>query len=871
MKRFLAFFLGILSAAVLLATLFTTIPFLSPFIQQIESQTIDYRMKFSRQPKVSDAIKIVLVNDTTNLSRTLASFIHLVSTKYNGQYKPKAIGFNYRFDTAVNEELVSAALTANNIYYGYSFVFDSEQTDAEPANNDILPFRLEMIDIGEDSFQYIIEAQRVQLPTHKYLAAARGIGFVNPLPDDDNVFRRIPLFLKYQDNWYGSLALLLAMEYMDVESVDMTFYPGQYLEITRDDGEYMKIPVNRFGAMCIDFAHDPALGGVAPFETVSIEELSANPTPDQLASFKDAIVLVGSGGSQPIPLSPSYPLIGILANAINNIITNQFIDELQPIFIGELLLVVGMITGLILGDHRLWVKFLLAVLLVGVYLLTAYGVFLQFKLLLPVFAPLLTIGLTFISTGLLIRHNKKSVSAKNPHSQPVVKEKKRKKTKTSSPHDIMALETTLIETREELDRKSVRLRSKVEELRVIQEEVESNHYDYSRQVASLQKEIRAREIEIKGLLVREEELRRHIENRQPPEPDSAQYGGNTENVRRVFAQQGFITQDAHILHTLSRIEKLSKTPVSVLIQGEPGSGKHLLAGIIRELSVRHNRPVLQVVCGGDMDMLEDDLFGHRKGAFPGADDHRAGFFRKVDGGTLILEEIGKLSMEIQTRLIQAARGKAVRPLGEDVSYPSDVRIIATASQNLKELVAQGKFREDLYHYFSIFPLYLPPLRERKEDLPALVNYFIAQYNRIHGKIVESVADNAFDLLIQYQWPGNVMELEKVVERAIIEVPQGEKELAQQYLTFEEADLAGGINEPGMLNYLIALLDDNRELPAYQPLREKVLVEIQRLYCVRLLRLHHGDVKQAAVGAGLKAETFKKMLTELMVEPENYRY
>jgi DNA-binding NtrC family response regulator len=429
----------------------------------------------------------------------------------------------------------------------------------------------------------------------------------------------------------------------------------------------------------------------------------------------------------------------------------------------------------------------------------------------------------------------------------------------------------LIEIRDELDRKSLRFRSKVEELRILQEEVESNHYDYSRQVASLQKEIRAREIEMKGLLTKEEELRRQVENLSVDSPHMVNVAGNTEHIRRLFAKQGFITQNEQLLATLARVEKLSPKTVAVLIQGEEGTGKTLLASIIKNMSPRHNRPILQVICDGDMDLLEDDLFGHRKGAFPGADEHRAGFFRKVDGGTLILSDLEKLSMEIQTRLVQVTRGKAVRPLGEDVSYPSDVRILATTTRNLKELMTQGAFRHDLYQYFTVFPLYLPPLRDRKEDIPALVTYFLQKYSRAHSKIVESVSEDAIHLLFQHQWPGNITELEKVIERAVVEVSPGEKEISERYISFEEADLTGGINDPGMLNYLIALMDEQQELPAYQPLREKVLAEIQRLYCVRLLRLHHGDVKNAAIDTGLKVETFKKMLMELAIEPENYQY
>jgi DNA-binding NtrC family response regulator len=332
-----------------------------------------------------------------------------------------------------------------------------------------------------------------------------------------------------------------------------------------------------------------------------------------------------------------------------------------------------------------------------------------------------------------------------------------------------------------------------------------------------------------------------------------------------------MTNNDQLLRTLARAEKLGKTSVALLIQGEPGTGKKLLAQIIRQLSPRHNRPMLEVICAGDMDLLEDDLFGHRKGAFPGAEDHRLGFFRKVDEGTLLLQEIGQLSMEIQTRLIQTARGKAVRPLGDDLSYPIDVRIIATTSQSLHERVSRGQFREDLYHYFSVFPLYLPPLRDRKEDLPLLVNHFFAKYNPIHNKIVEKASDAALNLLVQHQWPGNILELEKVIERAIAEVNPGEKELSVENITFEEADLNRGLSDPGMLNYLLALMDDTRELPAYQPFREKVLAEIQRLYCVRLLRVHQGNVKNASVDAGLKVETFKKMLSELMIDPEHYQY
>lgn len=872
MKRFIAFSLGILCACLLLAVHYSTIPYISLFLKKIELQTFDYRMTFAHKPpEVSEAIKIVLVDDATNLSEKLAAFTRLITVENNGNFKPKVIGFNYRFDTSEQEELIGVASMAGNIYYGYSFNLQAED---EPPNQDILPFRLEITNIGEDDSN-VFEARQVQLPAHRYLTTARGIGFVNSLPDVDGVFRRLPLFLKYQENWYGSLALLIAMEYLNIGSVDMTFYPGQYVEITQDDGNFMKIPVNRYGEMLINFAYSSEQQKNLPFEVFSMEDdilayeeqILNGGVPEALQAMQGAIVLVGSGGHHRIPLSASYPLIGIHANFINTILTHQFLHDLPPVFFVGILILVGMLTGLVLGSHRFWVKILMALGLSGLYVGGAFGTFYQFRFLLPVVPALLTIGLTLILVGLFIRHPAKSTPTK-AQVKPV-KEKKRK-VKTA-PDEMVTLENSLLEIREDLDRKSVRLRSKIEELRILQEQTETEHYDYSRQIVSLQKEIRAREIEIKGLMAKEEELRRQFENLPFSAPDVIQSTYNPESVIRLFSPYGFMTNNEQILRTLARAEKLGKTSVALLIQGEPGTGKKLLAQIIRQLSPRHNRPMLEVICAGDMDLLEVDLFGHRKGAFPGADEHRLGFFRKVDEGTLVLEEIGNLSMEVQTRLIQTARGKAVRPIGDDLGYPVDVRIIATTSQNLHEGMARGQFRQDLYHYFSVFPLYLPPLRERKEDIPLLVEHFLAKYNPIHNKIVERASDAALNLLFQHQWPGNVLELEKVIERAIAEVNPGEKELSVENITFEEADLNRGISDPGMLNYLLALMDSNRELPAYQPFREKVLAEIQRLYCVRLLRLHQGNVKNASVDAGLKLETFKKMLSELMVDPEHYQY
>ena len=878
MKRFLGFLCGGIIAAVIVSVFYVHLfPLPMPierFLETIELQMVDYRVRFSPQPKVSEEIKIVLVNDVTNLIDKLAAFTNLVSTAANGQYKPKIIGFNYLFDgDAGDEGLVTAASIANNVYYGYNFLPPSEQISSQEVNKDILPFRLEITDIG-NGIQPVLAAQAVRLPSKKYLATARGIGFVGQMADIDNVYRRIPLFLKYQNNWYGSLALSIVKEYMEIESIDIMFYPGQYFEI-EDNGNFIKIPVNQDGEMLIDFAYTPEVGGLAPFETFSMEELLVKTAQiheipsqaDVLAPLKDAIVLVGSQTDQElvmIPRAESYPLIGIHANVINNLLNNHFAREARLDVTIGIIVLFSMLTGLVISGRRLIAKIFLTLMIALLYVVIAYGLFFQFRLLLPILSPLLSIGLTLGVVSLVLRH--KSGPKTTELQQLPVQEKRRK----VSSDDLSSLEDELLEVRDELDRKSFRLRSKVEELRMLQEQGEQNNYDYSGQIAALQKEIRAREIELKSLVKEEEELRRQVENLPFTDANVAQFKQNTEKVRRLFAKRGVVTQNDNILYTLYRAEKLGKTSVTLLLQGEAGTGKNFLAKIIKEISSRHNRPMIEVICTGDMELLEDDLFGHKRGAFPGAEEHRNGYFRELDGGTIILEEVENLSLEIQTKLTQILRGKVVHPIGDDRGYLVDVRVIATTTQDLKALVSAGKFREDLYHYFSAFPLYLPPLRERKEDIPLLVNYLVHKYNRVHSKIVETVSEEALNMLLTYQWPGNIAELEKVIERAIAEVNPGVKELTEHDFNFEEADLGRGITDSGMLNYLIALMDPEKELPDYQQLRERVLVQIQRLYCARLLRLHNGNIKSAAIDTGLKEDTFKKMLSELMIDPENYR-
>jgi two-component system response regulator AtoC len=214
--------------------------------------------------------------------------------------------------------------------------------------------------------------------------------------------------------------------------------------------------------------------------------------------------------------------------------------------------------------------------------------------------------------------------------------------------------------------------------------------------------------------------------------------------------------------------KVAQYDTTVLITGESGTGKELVARGIHFASPRKSRPLIPVNCGSiPENLMESELFGHRKGAFTGAERSHAGLFREADGGTIFLDEIGELPLSLQVKLLRVLQESEIRPVGSDRALKVDVRVIAATSKRLQEEIKNGEFREDLYYRLNVMHLQIPPLGERKEDIPLLVQLFINRYNEAFGKKVTGISSEAMAMLYRYPWPGNVRELENIIQRSVV--------------------------------------------------------------------------------------------------------
>ncbi|MBW1801151.1 MAG: sigma-54-dependent Fis family transcriptional regulator [Deltaproteobacteria bacterium] len=318
-----------------------------------------------------------------------------------------------------------------------------------------------------------------------------------------------------------------------------------------------------------------------------------------------------------------------------------------------------------------------------------------------------------------------------------------------------------------------------------------------------------------------------------------------------FSYDNIVGKNPNILKIFDQIEKVAPTDTTVVIYGESGTGKEIFAGAILAHSHRASQKFVAVDCNTlSPTLLESELFGHVKGAFTGAHQNKTGIFEIAHGGTLFMDDVTNLSMEIQGKLLRVLEAGEYKPVGSSQFKKTDVRIIAATNRDLRVMVDEGTFREDLFYRLNVFPIYLPPLRERKDDIPLLLYHYLRRFCRKIGKRITGFSDDALETLVNYRWPGNVRQLKNVVERLVIMSDGG---------TMDSLDLYDHLQmkRPWGEN---AIPETVEELNAIKKqLLEGHYSQIQKAFLVKALKSCHGNITLAAEKVGMKRPNFHSLM------------
>jgi len=361
----------------------------------------------------------------------------------------------------------------------------------------------------------------------------------------------------------------------------------------------------------------------------------------------------------------------------------------------------------------------------------------------------------------------------------------------------------------------------------------------------------------------------------------------------------FVGQSIEMQKVFNIIAKLSKVTTPVLIRGESGTGKELVARAIHYNGPRKDEKFVTINCGAiPENLIESELFGHEKGAFTGADARKIGKFQYAEGGTLFLDEIGDLALATQVKLLRVLQEKNFTPVGSNREIKVDVRIIAASHRHFEEMIKEGTFREDLFYRLNVLPVYLPPLRDRKSDIPHLIEYYTNHFNRVHGLVMKGVDDEARLALMNYNWPGNIRELRNVIEHSFIMESADQITLrslpdiiTNKNPNSPHSNTSGHLNEDKDDANVIdiaeiqssVLRDENLEalslfkltFPSIEELKtKKIDFQIakdyfEREFIITALKVNRGRINQTALNANIPKKTLLRKIEKYQINAKDY--
>jgi Nif-specific regulatory protein len=321
-------------------------------------------------------------------------------------------------------------------------------------------------------------------------------------------------------------------------------------------------------------------------------------------------------------------------------------------------------------------------------------------------------------------------------------------------------------------------------------------------------------------------------------------------LKTCYIHENIIGNSSKMREVFKLIEQVSKTQATVLIRGESGVGKELIADAVHYGSNRKKKPFVKVNCSAlPESLIESELFGHEKGAFTGADYQKKGRFELAEGGSIFLDEIGDLPLQIQVKILRVLQQKQFERIGGTKTIDCDVRIITATNRNLEKAIETGDFREDLYYRLNVFPIYIPPLRERINDLPLLVDHFIQKCNKKNETDIKRISSSALDMMMIYNWPGNIREMENCIERAGILSDDGVIRSQHMPPTLQTAQ-SSGTERSGTL--------------------DSVLDKVEKQLIIESLTATKGCVLQSAISLGISNRKLGLRIARHNIDARKYK-
>ncbi|MGH7496881.1 MAG: sigma 54-interacting transcriptional regulator [bacterium] len=798
-------------------------------LQGFEMRVISY-LTYQRGERVPhDDIVLVTVDDRSvaRLGWPMSRRYYADLIRAINDQGAKAIALDFFFtnlrDGDMDDSLAAATQEFSNVIHAFTLEMRGEG-EMEPAWSELdTLYRQYAIHPRNGHFIKWFHADTAHFPHPRFAQAFHTAGAATLLLDADERFQKLPLIFKYNGKIYPSLSLVALCKYLGVPPDSLGFrknFWGQHLQVNLPEERY-EIPIDDRGRAYLNF-----YGQFERFTTYSVwellqalEDVKAGRAPRiHLAGLKDKVVFIGGtemgfGDNFVTPFSAIFPGVGIFATAVSNFLNGETLREL-PWHINAVIVAILalMLNGVFFLANKVnksrvmaYAYLSFAVLLL-LFNLVAYQLLLKsWNIALPMLAINCAMILVFVSSAFYEEMWREKT---------LRQEVERLGTAIDEKLDQIAVLNATIDARDDeykdlqyiigdieklfehpTHELSQLLQRPLDKMRIIKEKIR-------KELDNLHVEKQHLEIANKGLSEQINVLTLDRAVTPAPgaaeaqaEPSPSEVQRKLEEMQRVmddyeaFAQQakvkhhfdpayGMVTavvngrlpgeaKPTRMQEIFTQISRIAPYDSTVLITGETGTGKEKLALAIRQQSRRKQGPFVVVDCGSIPEhLIESELFGHVKGGFTSAITDREGAFERAHGGTIFLDEIGELKLDLQSRLLRALQERTIQRVGGNKTVEVDVRIIAATHRNLEELVRERQFREDLYYRLDVAKIYLPPLREHKEDIPHLVHYFLAQKNQENSR-QKRITDDALMAMILYDWRGNIRELENALESGYV--------------------------------------------------------------------------------------------------------